>query len=867
MKEFKYDISIIVPVYNNEKYIDQCVESVLNQKFDINRIQLIMIDDGSHDKSFEVMKKYERDNIITITKENSGVSSTRNLGMSMALGKYILFLDSDDYLSHNTCRNLFNLFEKHYDEIDLVTYPIVYDVHGRKVPHVRYDNMYYNGTGVYDLEKDYNLIQATVNVMVKNNFEDNVLFAVDQNFSEDERFDTENLMKKKKIGFCNEATYFYRRHTGTANDTIINPYYSFETITSYYEYLFNKFEENGKVPKYVQALYVNNISWRIRKDVLYPYHLPKKEFDKAYKRVINLMKKLDTEVILSLPYMNIFHQIYVMKLQGKKFDVEIEDNEYKVLCNKELVEESDSVKSTITKFRVKNNKLVVNGFLNCILFEFVKPELYVEVKYKDGSKKKEKLNVFDSNSSYYASDMKTNDIYGYKYDIDLNDVKKIKFYVVVNKEEIPLDFNFGKFASSRIYFKNKRILCHGDCFKVKTKTIIDMTKDCVYDLGYYGVKQPASLVYRVLSRLYIKRKKVWLYSDSNGTIDNAYHQFKHDFNKNDGIERYYVYHGSINKVKDKFNDKEQKALLKFKSLKHKLLFIKCDKVISSFSDLQVYCPYNNGIKWYRDLMKYDFVYLQHGILHANLLKMYAKEFTEISKFVISSSFEKENLTKRYHYEEDDFIECGMPRMGIKTEGAKVQNKILYAPSWRKYLIGDLVNNKRTLKVKQFLNSSYFKENYALLHSKKLHDLLEKNNLVLEFKLHPIFKDYSKYFELDDCKNISLNFDKTVIEEYKVFITDFSSFQFDFVNLKRPIIYFVPDMIEFNAGLHTYRGLDLEYKDAFGNLCLTEKELLKEIEKIVKNKYKMDNVYKKRMDNFFKISKDPCEEIYNVLINE
>ena len=94
MKEFKYDISIIVPVYNNEKYIDQCVESVLNQKFDISRIQLIMIDDGSHDKSFEVMKKYERENIITITKENSGVSSTRNLGMSKALGKYILFLDS-----------------------------------------------------------------------------------------------------------------------------------------------------------------------------------------------------------------------------------------------------------------------------------------------------------------------------------------------------------------------------------------------------------------------------------------------------------------------------------------------------------------------------------------------------------------------------------------------------------------------------------------------------------------------------------------------------------------------------------------------------------------------------------------------------
>ena len=79
MKEFKYDISIIVPVYNNEKYIDQCVESVLNQKFDISRIQLIMIDDGSHDKSFEVMKKYD-EQYLEVIKQPKEVAKTKKIG-------------------------------------------------------------------------------------------------------------------------------------------------------------------------------------------------------------------------------------------------------------------------------------------------------------------------------------------------------------------------------------------------------------------------------------------------------------------------------------------------------------------------------------------------------------------------------------------------------------------------------------------------------------------------------------------------------------------------------------------------------------------------------------------------------------------
>ena len=75
---------------------------------------------------------------------------------------------------------------------------------------------------------------------------------------------------------------------------------------------------------------------------------------------------------------------------------------------------------------------------------------------------------------------------------------------------------------------------------------------------------------------------------------------------------------------------------------------------------------------------------------------------------------------------------------------------------------------------------------------------------------------------------------------------------------------MPDMVEFKAGLHTYRELDLAYEDAFGKLCLTSDELLKEISELIENKFKMKSTYKKRMDTFFTVAKNPCEKIYKEL---
>ena len=90
-------ISIIIPVYNAEKYLAEAIESILSQKY--KNFEIILIDDGSKDKSFDIIIKYVQNhkNIISVSQDNSGPSAARNNGIQSAGGGYITFLDSDDY--------------------------------------------------------------------------------------------------------------------------------------------------------------------------------------------------------------------------------------------------------------------------------------------------------------------------------------------------------------------------------------------------------------------------------------------------------------------------------------------------------------------------------------------------------------------------------------------------------------------------------------------------------------------------------------------------------------------------------------------------------------------------------------------------
>ena len=106
-------ISVIVPVYNAEKFIDKCIESVINQTY--KEIELILVNDGSKDNSLKILQKYEKQYpkmIKVFNQTNKGVGAARNLGIKHVTGKYIFFLDSDDWIESDYLFKLHNDIEK-----------------------------------------------------------------------------------------------------------------------------------------------------------------------------------------------------------------------------------------------------------------------------------------------------------------------------------------------------------------------------------------------------------------------------------------------------------------------------------------------------------------------------------------------------------------------------------------------------------------------------------------------------------------------------------------------------------------------------------------------------------------------------------
>lgn len=101
-------VSVIVPVYNVEKYIKKCLESLVNQT--LRDIEIIVVNDGSQDKSKEIIAEYVRKypNIVYVEKENGGLSDARNYGMKYAKGEYIAFVDSDDYVDTTMYEKMYN---------------------------------------------------------------------------------------------------------------------------------------------------------------------------------------------------------------------------------------------------------------------------------------------------------------------------------------------------------------------------------------------------------------------------------------------------------------------------------------------------------------------------------------------------------------------------------------------------------------------------------------------------------------------------------------------------------------------------------------------------------------------------------------
>lgn len=127
-------ISIIVPIYNSEKYIERCINSLINQTY--KKIEIILINDGSTDNSINICKNLAQidKRIKVIDKDNQGVSVARNVGLENAHGDYVMFVDIDDWIESNTIQEMYNIIQK--ENVDIVKCNSISEFYNKRINNV-----------------------------------------------------------------------------------------------------------------------------------------------------------------------------------------------------------------------------------------------------------------------------------------------------------------------------------------------------------------------------------------------------------------------------------------------------------------------------------------------------------------------------------------------------------------------------------------------------------------------------------------------------------------------------------------------------------------------------------------------------------
>lgn len=230
-------ISIIVPIYNVEKYIDRCLDSLVNQT--LKEIEIIIVNDKTPDNSMEICEKYaEKDHRIKIYNkdENEGLGYTRNYGINKANGEFIAFVDSDDYVDKDFYEKLYNKAietntdicfgefktynSKNENDITTIKIPFKNDVENTK--DILYNMILRN-------QNERNLLTGYINASVWQAIytksiinENNILFISERKYlAEDVIFNFEYLMQSKKASFVRGAYYYYCFNESSLTHTYI----------------------------------------------------------------------------------------------------------------------------------------------------------------------------------------------------------------------------------------------------------------------------------------------------------------------------------------------------------------------------------------------------------------------------------------------------------------------------------------------------------------------------------------------------------------------------------------------------------------------------------------------------------------------
>lgn len=334
------DLSIVIPVYNVEPYLEDCVSSVYRQSLPLDRFEVILINDGSTDDSFRLAQKLasEHPNMKVIDQKNRGLSAVRNRGIRMAGGTYILFLDSDDFLYENTITPLLDKVLS--DDLDVLRFEYWgVDESGKRLfpspyraKRSLYEGHVISGTDLF--EKIYNQELFAWLSFIKRNFllEEKVFFEEGM-FFEDIEFSLRVALKAHRCMYLSSCLYAYRQRPASILHTFSKK--KVKDVISIVESLQNYLKDPSlrrsfkTIIRQIRTQLIVSVLLRISDTSVYKDRRElldlMKEKEIVYLHPVNRPRELIVSIlynVLGKNIMNILHpvsrvRLYLLKKQNK----------------------------------------------------------------------------------------------------------------------------------------------------------------------------------------------------------------------------------------------------------------------------------------------------------------------------------------------------------------------------------------------------------------------------------------------------------------------------------------------------------------------------------------------------------------------
>lgn len=807
----KSQYTIVAAVYNVEKYLDDFFSSLTKQRLNFKKhIQIILVDDGSVDKSAEIIQKWQQkfpQNIRYFYKENGGQASARNLGLQYVETDWVTFIDPDDFVSPDYFYKIDTFLSKNAN-ISIVGCPLVFYFEDKDMVKDTHPLKYRFAKGDVVLPlsnlKDYLQLSASTAFFKIDNIR-NAHISFDEAMKpsfEDAKFVTDYILNtdlSTNAAFLSKISYFYRKRSdgsSTLDGAWQNPLLFSRVIEKgCIEILKTAKKKFGKIPEHIQRIVLYHIIWYFGRIVNKPAalsHLNEEQKKHFVTLLHEMFSYIDEKTILrfNLAGTWFFQKVALLGL-------------FKNTAPKSQI-------AYVEDFDLKKKQILVKYFSN---FPIV--EQWV-INGKEIFPKYQKEVVYDFLGSLYTKE--------YRTWLPCNDMGSLELFLAGNR--------------AKLTFSGKQ-----------------------FD------KLPIETVFTSFKQKSTVKSNDWILMDrDNQADDNAEHLYRYISENHPEQDIYFA----LKKTSSDWKRLEQDGfnLLEFGSSAFESKLKDCAKIISSHVDGYITHYFKDN-----SLLDKDYVFLQHGITKDDLSGwLNTKKIACFVTATNPEYHSIVDNTTAYKFGKKEVKLTGFPRYDRLLINNNTESKqILIMPTWRSSIVGTYISGTERTRNPDFMKTNYARHWHGFMNHAILKELNDQGYQIV-FAPHPSIQEYMDEFTVPDFIKIysySEGNIQSVFQNTSILITDYSSVAFDVAYLNKAILYYQFDYDEvFSSGNHTYQKGYFDYnRDGFGAVAYNETELLAVLKDLVDNQAKVPDLYQTRIDKTFQFrDSNNCERVYQAILD-